>query len=259
MGQDPPGTPVPGPPVTASQVAATTDPWASAHRSVVVGVDGSAGSDSARRWADTEAQAVGSQLEPVTVHHRHPENELLRHAEQARLLVVGKRGRGGIPRLLVGSTAVAVAGRSPVPVVVVPTDWRQEDHATEPIVVGLDPDPAHHRLLHLAFRRAERLGVPLVIVHGKEEHDDAPDVSDRFAEEVRRWQERFPKVELRSYVTEKHPAMALLAEAESGAQLLVLGRREAHRFDGFGFGSVTRAVLHYAEIPVLVVPVDGDL
>jgi nucleotide-binding universal stress UspA family protein len=226
---------------------------------VVVGVDGSAGSGSARRWAEAEAQAVGSHVEPVTVHHRHPENELLQHAEQARLLVVGKRGKGVIPRLLVGSTAVAVAGRAPVPVVVVPTDWRQEDHATEPIVVGLDPDPAHHRLLHLAFRRAERLGVPLVIVHGKEVHDDAPDVSEHFAEEVRRWRERFPQVEVRSYVTDHQPAMALLDEAESGAQMVVLGRRQAHRFDGFGFGSVTRAVLHYAEVPVLVVPVDGDL
>jgi hypothetical protein len=28
-------------------------------------------------------------------------------------------------------------------------------------------------------------------------------------------------------------------------------------FGGFAFGSVARAVLHYAETPVLVVPADG--
>lgn len=244
--------------MTTTHEQSTTDPWARAHRSVVVGVDGSAGSASARRWAEREAAAIGAVVRPVTVDHGRPEDGLIGELSDARLLVVGKRGRGFVPRLLVGSTAVAVAGRSPVPVVVVPTDWHAEEQAGQPIVVGLDPDHAHHRLMHLVFRQAERLGVPVVLVHGTEGHD-APDVGERFDEEVDRWRGRFPDVEVRALLTEQHPTMALLAEAELGAQLLALGRRRMHRFEGFGFGSVTRAVLHYAEVPVLVVPVDGDL
>lgn len=272
--------------MTSSQVQTATDPWARAHRSVVVGVDGSEGSDSALRWAAHEAAAVGSRLRVVTATGRHhsraqhdvdrarakvpgqdvvtavyegrAEDMLVHHLDDARLLVVGKRGHGVIPRLLVGSVAVAVAGRSPVPVTVVPNGWRQQDNEHLPIVVGLDPDRAHHRLLHLAFRRAQRLAVPLVLVHGTESHD-GPDVGVRFDSEVELWSERFPDVEVRSIKTPQHPTMALLAEAERGAQLLALGRRVTHRFEGFGFGSVTRAVLHYAEVPVLVVPVDDDV
>ncbi|WP_165372436.1 universal stress protein [Nocardioides iriomotensis] len=272
--------------MTSAQIQTTTDPWARAHRSVVVGVDGSEGSDSALRWAAHEAATVGSRLRVVTATGRHharaqsdleratsrihgqdvvtavydgrAEDMLVHHLDDARLLVVGKRGHGVIPRLLVGSVAVAVAGRSPVPVTVVPGGWQQEEHTQLPIVVGLDPDRAHHRLLHLAFRRAERLVVPLVLVHGQESHDSA-DVGSRFDSEVTLWSERFPDVEVRSILTPQHPTMALLAEAEKGAQLLALGRRVTHRFEGFGFGSVTRAVLHYAEVPVLVVPVDDDV
>ncbi len=51
--------------------------------------------------------------------------------------------------------------------------------------------------------------------------------------------------------------MAVLDAAEQ-AQLVVLGRHKDSRFSGFGFGSVTRAVLHYTTCPVLVVPTDAD-
>ena len=37
---------------------------------------------------------------------------------------------------------------------------------------------------------------------------------------------------------------------------MLIGRHASSRFTGFVFGSVTRAVLHYATVPVLVVPTD---
>lgn len=275
--------------MTASQAATATDPWAQAHWPVVVAVDGSDGSSAALAWAAHEAASAGAELRVVTTVERYhsrtraaryveavahlahqtvapeqvatavydgrPEHVLLHHLDDCRLLVVGKRGLGAIPRLLVGSTSVAVASRAPVPVAVVPTGWEPEAHVAQPVVVGLDPDEAHHRLLHLAFRKAERHHVSLVLIHGSESHDPEG-VEERFGVEVALWQARFPAIEVRSELSPSHPAMALLAEAERGAQMLVLGRRDSHRFSGFGFGSVTRAVLHYAEVPVLVVPLD---
>jgi nucleotide-binding universal stress UspA family protein len=203
------------------------------------------------------------------VYDGEAERGLLEHLGHARLLVVGKRGLSALPRLFVGSTSLAVAGRSPVPVAVVPQGWRQHDHAQQPVVVGVDPYRSTSRLLHLAFRRAERLGVPLVAVHGWE----APgaqlfadsDVDDwqresheRFERTLQTWRDRFPTVDLRPVASADHPAVAVLDAAEQGAQLVVLGRRESNRVTGFAFGSVTRAVLHYAEIPVLVVPTGED-
>ena len=84
-------------------------------------------------------------------------------------------------------------------------------------------------------------------------NDEEQDVAV-FAAVIDAWEKRFPTVELRRTTSDRHPAVAVLDAAD--AQLLVLGRRAGSGFSGFGFGSVTRAVLHYASCPVLVVPAD---
>lgn len=291
--------------MTEPQAATTTDGWASAHQPVVVGVDGSDGSRSALAWAAEEAAAAGADLRLLmaaehhlpfsrgrqraertvaalaaevsgvvpaeqvsfTVHDQRAESALLGHLDGVRLVVVGKRGHGSLGRLFVGSVSLAVAGRSPVPVAIVPTGWNQASHRGEPLVVGVQPDRPHHHLLHLALRRAHRLGVPLVAVHGWEPpgappvdgaagEERATESHQRFEAVVARWRERFPDVDVRTRATSLHPAVAVVEEAEAGAQLVLLGRHHSNRFAGFGFGSVTRAVLHYAGVPVLVVPTD---
>jgi nucleotide-binding universal stress UspA family protein len=154
-------------------------------------------------------------------------------------------------------------------VAVVPTGWKQGDHEDEPIVVGVDPYRSSGRLLHLAFRRAERLGAPLVAVHGWEAPSapvwtDSPvdewerEAHEAFDATLQPWRERFPTVDLRAVASSHHPAVAVLDVAEQGSQLVILGRHATNRLTGFAFGSVTRAVLHYAGVPVLVVPTDED-
>ncbi len=263
--------------MTTTAPDTTTEPFAGG--SVVVGVDGSPGSDAAVDWAAAEAAATGRSLRLVTattlhrdragsrlrravarisptiphlpvstaVHGGRAGDELLAHLGDAAMLVVGKRGRGAIPRLLVGSTAIAVAGRSPVPVVVVPTGWDGDIHRHQPKSwSGVDPDHAHHHLMHLAFGRARRLSVGLVAVHGTEgpqqlndEEDDEEhrvaalldpaesSAHDRFQAALTWWSGRFGEVEVRAVRTAVHPAMALLAESEQGAQLVVLGPQGA--------------------------------
>lgn len=293
--------------MTEARTAATTVEWASAHLPVVVGVDGSEGSRSALAWAADEAGRAGADLRVAIAagYHRRfghgrqqaertvaamaaevtglvpveqvshvvydgpPETALLEHLDDARMLVIGKRGLGTLGRLFVGSVSLAVAGRSPVPVTVVPTGWDQAARHDAPLVVGVEPDQPHHHLLHLAFHRAERLGVPLVAMHGWEAPSAEPtdgatiggeaEAHARFEETVSTWRERFPDVDVRTRTSSRHPALAVLEEAEAaGAQLVLLGRHHSNRFAGFGFGSVTRAVLHYTEVPVLVVPTDAD-
>lgn len=119
---------------------------------VVVGWDGSAPSTAALRWAVEQARVAGAPLVPVAVHGRgdagdqaderaalqaavteaggsdlrvepqvrvgHAAEELMTVAQDASLLVLGSRGRGGFSRLLVGSTSTQCAGHAPCPMVV---------------------------------------------------------------------------------------------------------------------------------------------
>lgn len=201
-----------------------------------------------------------------------PVDVMLDQAKNARLLVVGKRGLGTFTRLIVGSTSIALAGRSPVPVGIVPDEWDQREHQGRQIVLGIDPYKADREPIQLAFRRASRLGVPLVAVHGWETPSvyswDAATMAaeiteleqaslTRFDGIVAAWREHYPDVVVRPMRAHMHPAAAIL-EAADEAQLIVLGRHPAGMFGGFAFGSVARAVLHYAECPVVAVPSDGE-
>lgn len=71
------------------------------------------------------------------------------------------------------------------------------------------------------------------------------------------WRERFPDVKVEAVHSQSDPAMAVLDKGQR-AQLVVLGRHPDVKLDGFKFGSVTRAVLHYSECPVVVVPTEND-
>ncbi len=199
-----------------------------------------------------------------------PVEVLLAEAARARLVVVGKRGLGGFARVLVGSTSIALAGRSPTPVAIVPDAWDAPEHRDRPVVLGVDPFKVSDRSVDVAFLRARRLGVPVVAVHGWEtavtytwdaaaasaiETEAHLEADRRFDEVVALWSERYPDVVLRPMRLHTHPATAVL-EAAREAQLVVLGRHAAGILGGFAVGSVARAVLHYAETPVVVVPTE---
>jgi nucleotide-binding universal stress UspA family protein len=118
---------------------------------IVVGVDGSSGSEHALRWAADEARlrvarlrvlyawlgpapaqatlegTVANVLGPehgldleLDLVEGSPSKELLRAAEGSDLLVLGARGSGGFPGLLLGSVCSQVAQHTPCPLVIVP-------------------------------------------------------------------------------------------------------------------------------------------
>ena len=220
--------------------------------------------------AKEAGRTVPAEQVSVEVVTGSPDAELATHFPAARMIVLGKRGLGAISRVLVGSTSLAVAGRAESAVAIIPDTWIPQGHDALPVVVGVDPYRTHGQLLHLAFRRAERLDVPLVAVHGWETPTAAlmggPAVDGSVAQwqaeseaefdrVVETWQKRFASVRLEAVKSSLHPATAVL-DAGEHAQLVILGRHSNSRFTGLAFGSVTRAVLHYATCPVLVVPTD---
>lgn len=75
--------------------------------------------------ADLEAMGLPGEVHPH-VAHGSTAHELLVTAQDADLLVVGKRGGGGFLGLVFGSTADQVVRHAPCPVVTVPVDPADE-------------------------------------------------------------------------------------------------------------------------------------
>jgi nucleotide-binding universal stress UspA family protein len=179
------------------------------------------------------------------------------------LLVVGSRGLDQAGRLVLGSTSVAVAGRSRIPVVIVPSGWpgwQPRSHHLEPVVVGIDPSHDGEELVAFALSQAGSRGVGLITVTAVPPEpgiERSIGVRQRLAsteldELVRATGPDHPQVPVEAHQFRGYPVPALL-QSSLGAPLLIVGRHHSGRF-GFRIGSVTREVLHRAEIPVAVVP-----
>jgi nucleotide-binding universal stress UspA family protein len=64
---------------------------------------------------------AGIEVERVVIDDRHPAEALVQASNDADLLVVGSRGRGGFKQMLLGSVSHAVVLHAACPVVVVPS------------------------------------------------------------------------------------------------------------------------------------------
>jgi nucleotide-binding universal stress UspA family protein len=267
------------------------DDWAANAQTVVVGVDGSGRDRSALRWAAADAARGGTDLLLVTVVddgalvsprasmlawrscaeavldetaalvgdslprddvHRlvlsgDPATCLARRFTDVRLLVVGRRGVNALERVVLGSTSLGLVARSSVPVVVVPDDWEVGSNSRGPVVVAVTEQAGGQ--LALAAVRAARLGVPLVALHaGKSGHA-------AFERQMDQWQESHDLEVKRLHIVGQVGDAIL--QAASDAQLVVTGRSPHPLFPRV-LSSTLRAVLHYADCPVMVVPDRAD-
>ncbi|HEX6255090.1 MAG TPA: universal stress protein [Euzebyales bacterium] len=190
-------------------------------------------------------------------------------AADADLAVVGSRGRGGFPRLTLGSTSYRVAAHAQVPVAVVPAASRGDD-GRRPVLVGIDDAPASRRALRWAVEEAARRGTGLTAVHAYTlPADPAPQaaLNQRLYDDVRVRAHAHARalvdrvvddtqnpagVHIRREVAVGPAAGVLLDRAVD--HLLVVGTRGQGTFSRAVFGSVSQQVLHHTDDPVVVVP-----
>ncbi|MEV8312269.1 universal stress protein [Streptomyces flavidovirens] len=203
----------------------------------------------------------------------HAAAGLIERSADAELIVIGRRGSGGFPRLPLGSVSWQVATHADCPVVVV----RPADPAERPdnrVVVGVDTDDASLQALDLAYLEADLRGARLDVVHCAFDIATSPTGAittvpvdpavvrsgqrEFFDGELRRRRDRHPDVEVNLRMDHASPA-PLLVEASTGACLLVVGSHRRTGVRRFLLGSVSAEVLHTAHCPVAVVPVQhGD-
>jgi len=183
----------------------------------------------------------------------------------AELVVVGPPGHHFPPRT--GSTAHAVAGRSPVPVVVARRGTGR-GHGTFAghVVVGFG-DERSRGALEFGFEQASLMGRPLAAVTVTDlGHDDywfddtmlsthfavQPAALERLAAEVEPWTHKYPEVPVKRAVFGGGPADGLV-RASLGAALLVVGHPHRLAAARALLGSVPDRAVSAADAPVAVV------
>jgi nucleotide-binding universal stress UspA family protein len=215
----------------------------------------------AARAAAEEATGVVVQQEVLD---GFPVPGLLDESRSAQLVVIGDRGLGGVAGLLLGSVAVALAARGESPVAVV----RGRTSATSgPVVVGVDGSPVSEAALAYAFEAADARSTELVVVYAWRDLlldqstplDEAIEQQGRaeLAERLAGWGGKYPDVPVRRVVVRDTPARAIVEQSVT-AQLVVVGSHGRGSLGGLLLGSVSNAVLHKAECPVVVVRGSAD-
>ncbi|MFI8498264.1 universal stress protein [Streptomyces sp. NPDC085524] len=208
---------------------------------------------------------------------------------EARMLVMGSRGRGGFASLLLGSNSRAVASTAPCPVVVVPHAERaagaDEEESAGRVVLGLHAAETPDDVLAFAFTEAAARGtavqvvsaylippVPTMVVDAPfvvvppeglpaPEDDAVPAELEMLRSQTERlapFRARYPDVPVEQTAVPGDPAGRLVTASRSAA-LIVVGRHHPRRTAmSLQIGSVAQAVLHHAHGPVAVVPALTD-
>ena len=205
--------------------------------------------------------------------HDDPRRAVVDVAEHAALTVVGSRGRGRIPELLLGSVALYVAAHARSPVAVVPpTADVGAVPAAGPILLGVDGSADCDAAVGFAFAEASVRDTSLLAVtvwddlayrgFAKGAGQIGPLADDEqqavLAEQLAGWVDTYPEVDVRRVVLRGRPAERLLGfgrdlPIEQQPQLLVVGSRGRGRVAGLLLGSISQHLICGSRIPVVVV------
>ncbi len=188
---------------------------------------------------------------------------LIEASKEAWMIVAGSEGIGALGRQLLGSVSTALIQHAHCPVAVIRTDEGTTADPKAPVLVGIDGSPASEAATALAFDEASRRGVDLLALHawsdvgvfpvlGMDWRDRESEGEEVLAERLAGWQEEYPDVHVRRLLVCDRPSRWLLEQSEH-AQLVVVGSHGRGGFRGMLLGSVSSAMAHSANIPVIVV------
>lgn len=173
------------------------------------------------------------------------------------MVVVGARGRGGLPGLPIGSVGLQVAAHARGRIVVVRGNWQPvPGRAPLPVAVGSDGSPASEPAVAFAFEEAGLRGTYLLAVCALADDPavlgGARKIADDFERLISRQEQQHADVVVHRQVSQGSARHTLL-EAASAAQMLIVGARGRGGFAEMPLGAVGIAMVGYAACPVGVV------
>ncbi|MBF0164348.1 MAG: universal stress protein [Magnetococcales bacterium] len=204
-----------------------------------------------KKWV--EDQGVACHVEIRRGVHPHREIIDAANACDADLVVMGRRGRRGLARWMVGDATARVVAEAPCKVLVVPrgaTLWRKT------ILLATDGSRYSERAGVVATILARQSGIPLRVVSVVESKGNqkrmllATEAVERVLEHA-----KSQDVEVSGEVLEGHPpADTLAAEAlRIGADLVVSGSHGRTGIERVFLGSVVERLIGKVSCPVLAI------
>jgi nucleotide-binding universal stress UspA family protein len=200
------------------------------------------------------AAQEGVDCEPLIRHGDDPAREIIEAAEEMDIdvVVMGRRGRRGLARLMVGDATAKVAGQAPCSVLVVP---RAAQMPSKGILVATDGSRYSDAAGATAYMLAEKCGLPVTVVsvtkpiHHEARRAEAQQAVDRVVGLLRQ-----DGITADGLVVEGYPDQEIVAAAENrGADLIVVGSHGRTGFlDRILIGSVSERVIGAAQCAVLV-------
>lgn len=212
--------------------------------SVVVGVDGSRAAIAAAKWAVVEAvsrnvplrlvhvaaepagpsdalrdasAAIAATGQPVTVETAtlsgRADAALIEESLGAAMICVGSTGIGRMARMLLGSTAGALAERAHCPVAVIRADSASRPLEGGPIAVTLNDDFDNDAVVHLAMQEALLRGAPVLALGAQSR--------------LSRWAQRYPDVDVQT-VDAGSEVAGYLETTDEPIRFIVLGHGDIH-------------------------------
>lgn len=203
------------------------------------------------------AGAAGVACATQLVYGDQPHQEIITTAEELEpdLIVLGRRGKRGLARFMVGHATAQVAGLAPCPVLMVPRAgelWQRR------ILLASDGSTAAAGAEDLAIDLAQLCQLPLTLVsvtspsHNAERMAEAQAVLDQLLARV-----QAAGLKGETVLAEGRPEAEVVATAASrGADLIVIGNRGRTGLKRLLLGSVSERVMGLAQGPVLIVPGD---
>lgn len=213
----------------------------------------------ARRFATAAAEPVADLDIETFLVETSPIPALRDRSKDARLLVVGNRGSGAFRRGLLGSVSTAMARHAECPVAVIPEpEQYSPQRVLGPVVVGVDGSACSAQALAIAFDEAAHRNVPVrAVLTWSEFNPYIPrpemqvEAEALLSESLAGYADTYPDLEVQQVVSEDRAARRLLVEGEH-AQLIVVGSHGRGGFAGMTLGSVSQAVLHAADCPLII-------
>lgn len=217
-----------------------------------------AAGQAAKRTLDAvrdQAAAVGMEVETVTRHGQEPVAEILEQIEamQADLLIMGRRGRRGLARMMVGDATGRICGTARCSVLVAP---RAAQMPRSRILVATDGSRYSDAAAHAAGRLARLCELPLTVVsatlpsHSEARKAEAHEAAQRT---LQAYLDDGLQAEARVEAAERPEAAIVQAAETTGADLIVVGSHGRSGLQRVLLGSVSERVIGAAQGPVLVV------